>query len=155
MTAGTRPSRRTERAAPLPVPLRVTAASCLIAAMMMSFTWVAPCLQGCRNRRETRAYREGARSEQEPRLAFGNASSQMLVPEKESHDERDGETRKLAYREGCAWRGASAGRAFVGRADRALPPQFRHRGRAASLGAAGHPSLRPIEEMRGAGQSRA
>src|SRR6516162_9845766 len=37
MTAGTRPSRRTERAAPLPVPLRATAASCLIAAMMMSF----------------------------------------------------------------------------------------------------------------------
>src|SRR5271157_4274416 len=36
MTAGTRPSRRTERAAPLPVPLRVTAASCLIAAMMLS-----------------------------------------------------------------------------------------------------------------------
>src|SRR5208337_2063768 len=38
MTAGTRPSRRTERAAPLPVPLRVTAASFLIAAMMMSLT---------------------------------------------------------------------------------------------------------------------
>ena len=40
--------------------------------MMMSFIWsVAPCLQGCRNRRETPAYREEARSEQERRrLAF-------------------------------------------------------------------------------------
>src|SRR3984885_15135889 len=80
MTAGTRPSRRTERAAPLPVPLRVTAASCLIAAMMMSFILsVAPCLQGCRNRRETPAYREEGRSEQERRrLAFVGASSQRL-----------------------------------------------------------------------------
>src|SRR5271166_5665964 len=42
MTAGTRPSRRTERAAPLPVPLRVTAASSLVAAMMMSFLMSAP-----------------------------------------------------------------------------------------------------------------
>src|SRR5271170_6088071 len=65
MTAGMRPSRRTERAAPLPVPLRATAASCLIAAMMMSFILsVAPCLQGCRIRRETLAYREARRPEQ-------------------------------------------------------------------------------------------
>src|SRR5580704_9230286 len=79
MTAGTRPSRRTERAAPLPVPLRATAASCLIAAMMMSFTWVAPCLQGCRNRRGPPAYREEGRSEQErPSLAFVGPSSQRL-----------------------------------------------------------------------------
>src|SRR3984957_15515924 len=79
MTAGTRPSRRTERAAPLPVPLRVTAASCLIAAMMMSLIqFIAPCLQGCRIRREARAYREGGRSEQGRRLAFAIASSQML-----------------------------------------------------------------------------
>src|SRR3984957_11739650 len=79
MTAGTRPSRRTERAAPLPVPLRVTAASCLIAAMMMSLLqFIAPCLQGCRIRREARAYREGERSEQVQRLAFAVACSQML-----------------------------------------------------------------------------
>src|ERR1700679_1549851 len=96
MTAGTRPSRRTERAAPLPVPLRVTAASCLIAAMMMSFYWVASCLQGCRNRRETPAYREERRSEQERRrLAFVGSSSQRLAPEKRHHDGRI-EQRKLA-----------------------------------------------------------
>src|ERR1700735_2462526 len=79
MTAGTRPSRRTERAAPLPVPLRVTAASCLIAAMMMSLLqFIAPCLPGCRIAREARAYREGERSEQVQRLAFAVACSQML-----------------------------------------------------------------------------
>src|SRR3984885_12214413 len=40
---------------------------------------VAPCLQGCRNRRETPAYREEGRSEQErPSLAFVGPSSQRL-----------------------------------------------------------------------------
>src|ERR1700733_7796401 len=112
MTAGTRPSRRTERAAPLPVPLRATAASCLIAAMMMSFILsVAPCLQGCRNRREALAYREGWRSEQvRRRLAFVGSPRNALLGE-----------RKVAHREGRARRGQGAGRAFMGRADRALP----------------------------------
>src|SRR5579863_5965026 len=84
MTAGTRPSRRTERAAPLPVPLRVTAASCLIAAMMMSLVWLlAPCLQGCRNRREAAPYREARRGGQERRLllAFAGSSSHCSHPE--------------------------------------------------------------------------
>src|SRR5271169_3969114 len=106
MTAGTRPSRRTERAAPLPVPLRATAASCLIAAMMMSFYWVAPCLQGCRNRHETLAYREGWRSEQvRRRLAFVGSPRNALLGGR-NDDARIGEPRKLASRERRARRGA-------------------------------------------------
>src|ERR1700722_10424044 len=107
MTAGTRPSRRTARAAPLPVPLRATAASCLIAAMMMSFIWsVAPCLQGCRNRRETLAYREGGRSGQERRrLAFVGSPRNALLGER-NDDGRIDERRKLAHREGRARGGA-------------------------------------------------
>ena len=69
-------------------------------------------------------------------------------------DERISEQRKVARRERRARRGQGASRAFVGRADRALASQFRHRGRAASLGPAGDPGLWPSEEMRGAGQSR-
>src|SRR5277367_2275313 len=98
MTAGTRPSRRTERAAPLPVPLRATAASCLIAAMIMSFILsVAPCLQGCRNRRETLAYREGRRSEQvRRRLAFVGSPRNALLGGRNDGG-RIGEQRKLAH----------------------------------------------------------
>ena len=55
--AGYAASRRTKRAAPLPVPLRVTAASCLIAAMSCFPSVAPPRLQGCRKRREARAYR--------------------------------------------------------------------------------------------------
>src|SRR5271166_5677075 len=81
MTAGTRPSRRTERAAPLPVPLRVTAASCLIAAMMMSLTeLIAPRLQGCRNRREGQAYRGALFARQDPApILFWLGSYLVLV----------------------------------------------------------------------------
>src|SRR3984885_15057126 len=122
MTAGKRPSRRTERGGPLPRPLRARGASCLIAAMMMSFILsVAPCLQGCRNRREALAYRERWRSEQvRRRLAFVGSPRNALLGER-NDDRRTGEERKVAHREGRARRGQGAGRAFMGRADRALP----------------------------------
>ena len=64
------------------------------------------------------------------------------------------ESDELAHRGGRARRRAGAGRASVGRADRALPAQFHRRRRAAPLGPAGHPRFRPSEEMRGAGESR-
>src|SRR5271165_1613443 len=68
------------------------------------------------------------------------------------HDERFSKERELAGRGRRARRSESAGRAFVGRADRTLPSKFHHRRRAAPLEPPGDPRVRPSEEVRGAGE---
>src|SRR6516164_3743943 len=107
MTAGTRPSRRTELAAPLPVPLRATAASCLIAAMMMSFIVGRALPPGVSDVGAKRWLIEkgGDRSKCGAALLPSPSSGER------NNDGRIGEERKLAHREGRARRGQGPGRA--------------------------------------------
>src|ERR1700691_1487232 len=107
MTAGTRPSRRTERAAPLPVPLRVTAASCFIAAMMMSFICQSrPASRGVGTGAKRRLIeKRGDRSKSANALLLSAHPRKGFSPEKRHHDGRIGEQQKLADRERRARRG--------------------------------------------------
>src|SRR5271169_7198799 len=130
MTAGTRPSRRTERAAPLPVPLRVTAASCLIAAMMMSLfaiecarlasrgvgTGAKPALIEKRGR-EGKSGGSSLLSPARRRIAFLGRTERWRA---------FGDERRISRGGRRARRCAGAGQAFVGRADRTLAAEFHH-----------------------------
>ena len=71
------------------------------------------------------------------------------------HEGRCGEKRRISRRGRRARRSSGAGGTLVGRADPALPAQLHSRRRAAPLGPAGDPRVRPLEKVRGAGEPRA